>query len=53
MRGEVTSQMTTSDKNRRARIYTITTTGRKRLNKETETWNEFALSMRRILGTAR
>jgi PadR family transcriptional regulator len=50
MRGEVTSEMTASENNRRARVYTITRAGRKRLNVETETWQEFALSMRRILG---
>lgn len=31
------------------RIYTITSAGRKRLNQETETWEAFVLSMRRIL----
>jgi hypothetical protein len=35
---------------RRARVYTITRVGRKRLNQETETWQEFALSMQRVLG---
>ena len=49
MRGEVTSEMTASENNRRARVYTLTPVGRKRLNKETETWEEFATSMRRIL----
>jgi PadR family transcriptional regulator, regulatory protein PadR len=50
LRGEVKSEMTASENNRRARVYTITRAGRKRLNVETETWQEFALSMRRILG---
>lgn len=53
MRGEATSEMTASENNRRARVYTITPAGRKRLNKETETWEEFALSMRRILREGR
>ena len=52
MRGEVTSEMTASENNRRARVYTITRVGRKRLNQETETWQEFALSMQRVLGEA-
>ena len=52
-RGEVESEMTASENNRRARVYTITRAGRKRLNKETETWEEFALSMRRILREGR
>ena len=50
MRGEVKSEMTASENNRRARVYTITRAGRKRLNTETETWQEFALSMQRVLG---
>ena len=49
MRGEVKSEMTASENNRRARVYTITRTGRKRLNQETEMWEAFALSMRRVL----
>jgi transcriptional regulator len=49
MRGEVKSEMTASANNRRARVYTITRAGRKRLNQETETWEAFALSMRRVL----
>ena len=49
MRGEVRSEMTTSENNRRARVYAITRAGRKRLNQETETWEAFALSMRRVL----
>jgi PadR family transcriptional regulator, regulatory protein PadR len=53
LRGEVTSEMTASENNRRARVYTITRAGRKRLNKETETWDAFALSVRRILGVVR
>ena len=53
MRGEVRSEMTASENNRRARVYTITPSGRKRLTQETETWEEFALSMRRILKEGR
>lgn len=51
LRGDVKSQMTPSDNNRRARMYTMTAAGRKRLQKETQTWNAFALSMQRVLGT--
>jgi len=51
MRGDVRSEMTASDNNRRARMYTITPAGRKRLSKETQTWTAFALSMARVLGT--
>jgi PadR family transcriptional regulator len=53
MRGEVTSEMTASENNRRARVYTLTPAGRKRLNKETKTWEAFALSMRRVLRVGR
>ncbi len=53
MRGEVKSEMTASENNRRARVYTITRAGRKRLHEETETWEAFALSMRRILEEGR
>jgi transcriptional regulator len=48
-RGEVKSEMTASENNRRARVYTITRAGRKRLSQETEMWEAFALSMRRVL----
>jgi PadR family transcriptional regulator len=53
LRGEVRSEMTPSENNRRARVYTITPQGRKRLTRETETWEAFALSMRRILREGR
>jgi transcriptional regulator len=53
LRGEVTSEMTASENNRRARVYTITPLGRKRLNKETETWETFAQSIRRVLREGR
>jgi transcriptional regulator len=53
MRGEVRSEMTASENNRRASVYTITPLGRKRLNKETEMWDAFALSMRRVLREGR
>jgi PadR family transcriptional regulator, regulatory protein PadR len=48
-RGEVRSEMTTSENNRRARVYTITTAGRRRLNDERRGWEQFALSMQRVL----
>jgi PadR family transcriptional regulator len=53
MRGEVKSEMTASDNNRRARVYTLTALGKRRLGQETETWEEFAASMRRILRASR
>ena len=53
MRGDVTSEMTASENNRRARVYTITRAGRKRLNQKTQLWDVFALAMRRVLGAGR
>ncbi len=49
LRGEVASQMTASENNRRARVYTLTAAGRRRLESETASWEQFALSMKRIL----
>ena len=50
-RGHVTSEMAPSENNRRARIYTLTEAGRRQLQTETETWEQFTLSMRRVLRT--
>jgi PadR family transcriptional regulator, regulatory protein PadR len=47
--GDVKSEMKASENNRRARIYTITTSGRRRLESERHSWEQFALSMRRVL----
>lgn len=49
LRGDVRSEMTTSENNRRARVYTLTPAGRRRLEAETESWEQFAASMRRAL----
>lgn len=51
MRGHITSEMAPSENNRRARIYTLTDAGRQQLETETETWEQFVLSMRRVLRT--
>jgi PadR family transcriptional regulator PadR len=48
-RGEVRSEMKASENNRRARVYTITADGRRRLNAERRSWEHFALSMQRVL----
>ena len=47
--GDVKSEMTTSENNRRARVYTLTAAGRRRLSAETESFEQFAASMRRVL----
>ena len=41
--------MKASENNRRARVYTITAAGRRRLEAEQKSWEHFALSMRRVL----
>jgi len=49
--GFVKSEMVPSENNRRARVYTLTAAGRRHLVSETERWEQFALSMRRVLRT--
>lgn len=49
LRGDVRSEMTASENNRRARVYTLTAAGRRRLATETASWEQFALSMKRVL----
>ena len=49
LQGDVRSEMTTTENNRRARVYTLTPAGRRRLGAETEDWELFVASMRRIL----
>jgi transcriptional regulator len=49
LRGDLRSEMTPSENNRRARVYTITAAGRRRLDDERQNWEQFALSMRRVL----
>ena len=49
LRGYIASEMAPSENNRRARIYTLTAEGRSQLQAETETWEHFALSIRRVL----
>ena len=47
--GLLSSEMSTSENNRKARIYSITAAGRRRLTVETEDWRQFALAIRRLL----
>jgi transcriptional regulator len=49
LNGDVRSEMKASENNRRARLYTITAAGRRRLDAETQSWERFALSMKRVL----
>lgn len=47
--GIVASEMAVSENNRKARVYTLTASGRKRLTAEAEDWREFSLAIRRLL----
>jgi len=49
LRGDVESQMVASENNRRARVYTLTRAGRRRLDAEHATWEQFVVSMTRVL----
>jgi transcriptional regulator len=49
--GDVRSEMQPSENNRRARVYTITAAGQRRLKAERKSWEHFALSMQRVLDT--
>lgn len=50
--GFVTSEMALSENNRRARVYQLTTAGRRRLGAEAEDWRQFSLAIRRLLTLA-
>ncbi len=47
--GLIASEMTTSENNRKARVYRLTAPGRKRLQAEAEDWREFSLAIRRLV----
>ena len=49
VRGDVESEMTPSENNRRARVYTLTRAGRRRLEAENASWEQFVLSVTRVL----
>jgi transcriptional regulator len=49
LRGDVRSEMTASDNNRRARVYRLTPAGRRRLQAERESWRGFVAAMQRVL----
>jgi transcriptional regulator len=48
-RGWISSLWGLSDNNRRARYYRLTSSGRKQLRAETESWRALALAVERIL----
>ena len=49
--GDIRSEMTQTENNRRARVYTLTSAGRKRLKQQTRDWEHFVVSMQRVLET--
>jgi PadR family transcriptional regulator PadR len=49
--GLLETEWGTSDNNRRAKFYTLTAAGRKRLKQETERWNRTVLAMTAALRT--
>jgi transcriptional regulator len=48
--GWIASKWGASEKNRKAKFYSITAAGRKRLAKETEDWRRMASTIERFLG---
>lgn len=51
-RGWIEPEWGTSENNRRARFYELTSLGRKQLTQETASWEEFVLAVTRVLQTA-
>jgi PadR family transcriptional regulator, regulatory protein PadR len=51
-RGWIDADWGTSDNNRRARFYRLTPSGRKQLQQETTSWEEFVVAVTRVLQTA-
>ncbi len=48
--GLLASEWGTSDNNRRAKFYSLTTAGKRRLKAETENWNRMTVAMALALG---
>ena len=51
-RGWISAEWGTSENNRRARFYRLTSAGRRQLTQETASWEEFVLAVTRVLQTA-
>jgi transcriptional regulator len=49
LKGWITSKWETSEHNRRAKVYRLTPTGRKRLREETSQWTDFVRAVARVL----
>ena len=52
VKGWVKAEWGTSENNRRARYYTITSAGRKQLGQEAENFNRMVLAIARVMQTA-
>ncbi len=50
--GWITAEWGTTENNRRARFYTLTTAGRRHLRAEAASWTRYAAAVSRILQTA-
>jgi transcriptional regulator len=51
--GLLAAEWGTSDNNRRAKFYTLTSEGRRRLREETQGWQRLAAAMTAVLATSR
>jgi len=52
-KGWIESEWGLSDNNRRAKYYTLTVEGRRRLRVETQTWERYAQAVGKVLGAVR
>jgi PadR family transcriptional regulator, regulatory protein PadR len=51
-RGWIAARWGTSENNRRAKFYALTSKGRKQLEAETDAWEKLAAAVAQVLGTA-
>jgi PadR family transcriptional regulator PadR len=51
-RGWIAAEWGSSENNRRARYYKLTASGRRQMEQETASWEEFVLAVTRVLRTA-
>jgi transcriptional regulator len=49
LKGWISAKWETSERNRRARVYRLTPSGRKRLRQETSEWSDFVRAVARVL----
>lgn len=51
-KGRIKAEWGASENNRRAKFYELTSTGRKQLDAETETWRKLTIAVGQVLDTA-